>query len=369
MSGLRLLLVTDTVGGVWVYSLELARALAAHDVTVTLAVIGPAPSTVQREQASGFRLIDTGLPLEWLPTTPSEIRKAGAALSKLARSEGVDIVQTCSAPLLADTNFDQPTVAVQHSCIASWWSAVRGTPLPHEFAWRRDLIQEGLNHARAIVAPSVSFAAETVRIYDVCRPVLPVPNGRLSATSLGIPQGDFVFTASRLWDEGKNIATLDAAAKLSKFPFEAAGPVEGPNGALTCFEKLHHVGELGSTRLGGILAARPIYASAALYEPFGLSVLEAANAGCALVLSDIPTFRELWRDSAIFVPARDAQAFADAIDALADDRDQRARLGRAARNRAQLYTPARMAQKMATIYAGLVDRQIPQQRLEIAGAA
>lgn len=369
MSGLRLLLVTDTVGGVWVYSLELARALAAHAVDVTLAVIGPAASATQREQASGFRLIDTGLPLEWLPTTPGEMRKAGAALSKLARSEGVDIVQTCSAPLLADTIFDQPTVAVQHSCVASWWSAVRGTPLPPEFAWRRDLIHEGLNHARAIVAPSVSFAAETARIYDVCRPILPVPNGRLSITPLGIPQGDFVFTASRLWDEGKNIATLDAAAKLSKLPFEAAGPIQGPNGTRADFDKMRHVGELGSVRLSGVLAARPIYASAAVYEPFGLSVLEAANAGCALVLSDIPTFRELWRDSAIFVPAHDSKAFADAIDSLADDRDHRDRLGRAARNRAQLYTPARMAQKMATVYAGLVERQAPQQRLEIAGAA
>ena len=41
----------------------------------------------------------------------------------------------------------------------------------------------------------------------------------------------------------------------------------------------------------------------ALYEPFGLAVLEAAQAGCALVLSDIPTFRELWDGAALFVAA------------------------------------------------------------------
>lgn len=369
MSGLRLLLVTDAVGGVWVYSLELARALAASDVQVTLAVIGPPPSNSQREQAAGLRLIDTGLPLEWLPTTPSEMRRAGDAVAALARSEGVDIVQTCSAPLLAETPFDQPTVAVQHSCIASWWSAVRGTALPPEFGWRRDLIEAGLNRATAVVAPSVAFAAETARIYDVACPVLPVHNGRLSITPIGIPQGDFVFTASRLWDEGKNIATLDAAARLSRLPFEAAGPVEGPNGARASFDTLRHVGELGTARLSGVLAARPIYASSALYEPFGLSVLEAANAGCALVLSDIPTFRELWRDSACFVSARDPQAFADAVNQLADDRAERDRLGRAARNRAQLYTPARMAQKMATLYASLAERRVAEPQLEIAGAA
>ena len=33
-----------------------------------------------------------------------------------------------------------------------------------------------------------------------------------------------------------------------------------------------------------------IFFSPALYEPFGLGVLEAAARGCALVLADIPSF-------------------------------------------------------------------------------
>jgi hypothetical protein len=35
-------------------------------------------------------------------------------------------------------------------------------------------------------------------------------------------------------------------------------------------------------------------------EPFGLAVLEAAQAGCPLVLSDLPGFRELWDGAALF---------------------------------------------------------------------
>ena len=62
------------------------------------------------------------------------------------------------------------------------------------------------------------------------------------------------------------------------------------------------------------LARQPIFVSTALYEPFGLAVLEAAQAGCALVLSDIPTFRELWDGAARFVPARDDGALACAIE-------------------------------------------------------
>lgn len=361
----RLLLVTDAVGGVWVYSLELARALRPLGVETVLAVMGPSPSDKQREDAAGFRLIDTGLPLEWLDTNADEVRRTGQRIAALARSEEVDLVQTSSAALLADCEFDCPTIAVQHSCVASWWAAVRGTRLPHEFAWRRDLVQQGLERADAVVAPSLAFAAETTRIYGVTTAT--VHNGRTPLWTRDIPQGDFVFTAGRLWDQGKNVATLDAAAARVDAPFRAAGTTYGPNGASVELQNIDALGPLSETRLGGLYSARPIYASAALFEPFGLSVLEAAQAGCALVLSDIATHRELWGGAAIFVPARDDRAFAAAIEDLLADRDEREQLGQLARARAAHYTPERMARGMAEIYARVAMASAGSH--QIAGAA
>jgi len=151
---LRLLLTTDAVGGVWVYSVELARALKPLGVEVLLAVMGPSPEEVQRRDAEGIRLIETGLPLDWTETNPAELARAGRVLAAIAAREGVDLVQTCSAVVLADAQFAQPTVAVQHSCVASWWAAVRGTPLPEDFEWRTELVAAGLRHATAVVAPS-----------------------------------------------------------------------------------------------------------------------------------------------------------------------------------------------------------------------
>src|SRR4051794_30391995 len=154
MSGLRVLLVTDAVGGVWIYTLELARALTRLGIEPVIAVTGPAPTGDQHERARGIKLIDTGLPLDWMPTSPAEMRDAGDTIADLATREHVDIVQTCSAALLANSEFDQPAVAVQHSCVATWWAAVYGTPLPHEFSWRRDLVEAGLNRANVVVAPT-----------------------------------------------------------------------------------------------------------------------------------------------------------------------------------------------------------------------
>jgi glycosyltransferase involved in cell wall biosynthesis len=180
-------------------------------------------------------------------------------------------------------------------------------------------------------------------------------------------QADFVLTASRLWDEGKNVATLDAAAARLKVPFEAAGSQHGPNGAQAQLKHIRAIGDVSSARLASLFAARPIFASAALYEPFGLSVLEAAQAGCALVLSDIPTHREIWGGTAIFVPPHDDKAFASAIQDLLGDPDEREQLGRLAAARAAHYTPGRMAHGMAEIYSRVAHRSAEPVRL--AGAA
>jgi glycosyltransferase involved in cell wall biosynthesis len=277
----------------------------------------------------------------------------------------VDIVQTSSAALLADSDFDQPCVAVQHSCVASWWAAVKRTSLPRDFHWRRELVECGLNRALSVVAPSIAFAAETARTYDLNTSVLAVYNGRRPVIAAGPPQSNFVLTVSRLWDEGKNVATLDRAAARLEVPFEAAGPPSGPNGSSIHLKHLRALGEVSSSRLNGLLAARPIFASAALYEPFGLSVLEAAYAGCALVLSDISTHRELWSGAAIFVPPEDEAAFAGAIQGLLDNDEERQQLSQLARARAQLYTPERMARGMVEIYARLAA----PAPLKVAGAA
>jgi glycosyltransferase involved in cell wall biosynthesis len=138
----------------------------------------------------------------------------------------------------------------------------------------------------------------------------------------------------------------------------------GPNGASIALDHLIALGNLSEARVAGVLAARPVFASAAVYEPFGLSVLEAAQAGCALVLSDISTHRELWDGAAIFIEPRDELGFAAATNDLLEKREERERLGEAARERARQYSSPRMAREMAGIYTRVLQ---PQQQL--AGAA
>ena len=79
-------------------------------------------------------------------------------------------------------------------------------------------------------------------------------------------------------------------------------------------------------------------------------MLEAAQAGCALVLADIPTFRELWADAAVFADPRRPDDFAAAFAALLGDEAERQRLGEAARARAADFTVEAMTGGMLDLY-------------------
>jgi glycosyltransferase involved in cell wall biosynthesis len=86
-------------------------------------------------------------------------------------------------------------------------------------------------------------------------------------------------------------------------------------------------------------------------------VAEAARAARPLVLSDIPTFRELWGDAALYVPPGDADALAVAVNCLAADPDLRRTLGRMAQSRARRFTVAAQARAMAGLYGHVLARR------------
>ncbi len=346
----RVLLTADAVGGIWQYALELATGLRGFGWEPVVALLGPPAGAGHRAVAAsaGVRLIETGLPLDWLAADATAVAAAGAVLARLARAEGVDLIQLNQPAFAVGFDTGVPLVVAIHSCVATWWDAVHGGALPGELGWQAQLTACGLQRADAVVAPSAAFARAVDARYGVMPQV--VHNGRSPSPAMLESQRDVALAAGRLWDPGKDIATLDRAAARVAVRIEAAGPLTGPHGATVAPVHLRPLGRLDDAALAERLAARPVFVSTARYEPFGLGVLEAALAGCALVLSDIATFRELWDEVATFVAPGDDAGFAAAIDAFIAAPASRSAAGEQARRHAARYGPAAMAAGVDAIY-------------------
>lgn len=355
---LRILITTDTVGGVWRWSLDLADALAPRGVETVLAVIGPSPFGPRCREAEaipGLRLVEIGGALDWLAPSAAPVRETAARVAALAVAERVDVVLLSTPALAALARFAVPVIAINHSCLATWWQAVKGDePVPDDFRWRIAMNHAGLVSAEAVLTPSRAFAVATKRAYDLPKLPLAVLNGRVPPAVAEDRRGRFVFAAGRFWDEAKGLAVLDAAAADMDAPVIAAGPMLGPDGTRAEARHLRSIGVQAEPAMRRWLGRAPVFVSPATYEPFGLGVLEAAQAGAALVLSDIATFRELWDETALFVPTGDSAAIAVAVNALLDDPVRATRLGAVARRRAGRYTAEVMADRMLAVLTAAV---------------
>jgi glycosyltransferase involved in cell wall biosynthesis len=158
-----------------------------------------------------------------------------------------------------------------------------------------------------------------------------------------------VLSAGRLWDAAKNVATLAEAARGARWPVFVAGSGKAPPSVVA-------LGQLSRSDLTWWMKRSAIYALPARYEPFGLSALEAALHGAALVLGDIPSLREVWGEAAIYTPPNDSQALRRAIDRLADDDALRSDFGRRAAQRAARYTIEEQVRCYRIVYSRLINR-------------
>jgi glycogen(starch) synthase len=357
---MKILMTADAVGGVWTYAMELSAALARHDVQVVLATMGPRPSEAQREAAReipGLELECSDFKLEWMVDPWADVDRAGDWLQRLAARESVDLVHLNGYAHAALT-WSQPVVSVAHSCVCSWWQAVYRTHAPPEWNVYRERVTAGLNGATCIVAPTKAFLEQIRRIYQPAKPACVIHNARSSGFCARTePQGRLpvIFASGRLWDEAKSIRVLDQAVRGLPWNAYVAGSVVSPDGKYVRVSALRCLGPLSPRDHSGWLKRAAIFVHPARYEPFGLSVLEAALAGCALVLSDLPTLRELWQGAAMFVDADDAPALHRALRLLLSDPDRMRSLSKASFNRARQYRPEAMGQAYATLYANLIE--------------
>lgn len=363
-------MTADTVGGVWTYAVELAAGLRRLGVRVALATMGGPASPGQREQlGDAAELFESDYRLEWMDSPWEDVRAAGEWLLRLEREWRPNVVHLNNYAHGA-LAWRAATLIVGHSCVYSWFAAVRGEWPPAETwsRYRRE-VGDGLAAVDAVTAPTQAMLNELRRHYGAFRGGQAIHNGRSRMVDAEwrlsnderSPRGEpsnIVLTVGRLWDEAKNAEAVDAAAGTISWPVYAAGATAAPGGACCEFRHLRPLGQLDPSELSAWYKRAAIFVSPARYEPFGLAALEAAQSGAALVLGDLPTLREVWGDAAVFVPPNDHAALAKAIRFLIDYPAARREYQQRAELRSRRYT----SECMADAYMALYRRLLTQRR-------
>lgn len=357
------LMTADCVGGVWSYAAGLCASLP--EICFVLATMGPRARPVQRgdiTRLDNVVLAESGYRLEWMGDAGKDFEASCDWLVGLAERHNVDLVHV-NGYAHAGLAIDRPVLVAAHSDVLSWWAAVHQCSAPQQWDYYRKRVVAGLASATRVVAPTAAVLHNLEQQYRPVGNAEIIANGINPAAFCPSFKQPVVFAAGRIWDAAKNLVALDEVAPRLAWPVEIAGDAGHPESGAANLANVRLLGRLGPAEMARQLGKASIFAAPALYEPFGLTILEAAAAGCALVLGDIPSLRENWDGAAVFVAPQDRPALGSAINRLIANAGDRIRLAMAARCRARHLTLDRMARAYAALYCGMVRGSV---RLETA---
>jgi len=359
---LRVLMTTDTLGGVWTYTLELARALADR-AQISLATMGAPLTESQRAAVAelGIQVCESSFRLEWMDNAWNEVAAAGDWLLDLEARLRPHIVHL-NGFSHGSLPWRAPTIIVGHSCVCSWWEAVHGRSAPPEWNTYRDTVAGGLRAASLIVAPTRAMRDTLDRLYGPLDDARVVYNGLDAAGFAPAAKDPVILSVGQLWDQAKNVSKLAEIAYRLPWPVYVAGDCRSPDDRELKMQNVRALGRLDRSEIAGWMSRAAIYVLPARYEPFGLSVLEAAASGCALVVGDIPSLRELWADAAVYVAPDDTETLCDALELLINDKSARNASAQRAMKRAARFSLERMAGEYWDIYSELAGSSLKMCR-------
>ena len=366
---MHVLVTADTVGGVWTYTRELVTGLSQRGVRVTLVSFGDIPTAAQSGWLDGLRNVDyraTAFRLEWMQDAHHDLKTSSHFLKQVIAETNPDVLHLNQYAYGA-LDCAIPKIVVGHSDVVSWWVAVHGD-LPPENDWigaYREIVTKGLAGADVVVAPSRWMLNELQEHYDVLRNGSVIYNGRNPALfNPHVSKEDLVMSVGRAWDKGKQVSLLTEARHIT--PVWVAGADEHPDSAFQDGSQqpnrargVRFLGPQSEAQLRHLFGRASIYAATSQYEPFGLAPVEAAFSRCALIMNDIPTFRELWGETACYFQQNNAEDLAAKIRELQQDRELRLTYANLAYRRAkQRFTAERMVDEYLNLYRTLVSAEV-----------
>jgi glycosyltransferase involved in cell wall biosynthesis len=365
----HVLVTADTMSGSWTYTRELVTGLVTRGVRVTLVTFGEIPLPDQTswiDLLHGLEYRPTAFRLEWMDDAPNDLPESSAYLANLVREVHPDLLhlhQFCHGNLPVDV----PRVVMAHGDLISWTEAVHGhSPRPTRWLkWYRDMIVRGIAAADAVVAPSACMLDTLISTYSRPRRAAIIYPGRNPIFfNPYVSKDDSVLSVGRLIDAGKQVFLLtqhshsfavcivgaEQTIPLPRIPIRADVKVSTDKSSVAIR------GAQTEAQLRALYSRAAVYAATSRYEPLGMAPLDAAFSRCAIVANDIPSFREVWGDAALYFRTNDARSLAETLRQLDADRALRHAYADRAYSRArERFTTKRMIDDYLDLYRSLVS--------------
>ncbi len=336
----------------------LGRALVrlGHEVDVVTAGMSDLPP---EETDDGVRILRTG-----------GFRRARHYSTALEQATFLYPTYRTAARLLGERDYD---VIHAHFVVPTGWVAWRlarryGVPFavtahgsdvpgynPDRFALIHRLLEplwcRVLRDARWVTSPS-SFLAELLRARCPV-PVTVIPNPFAFDRLPERPRRKMILAVSRLVPR-KGVQFLVEAMRDLPADWELVVAGDGPS--RPALERqaadlpVRFTGFVSHERVAELYAEAAIFVLPSLVENFPMVLLEAMNAGCAVVTTDAYGCGELVGEAGLRVRPEDSRALHRVLARLIADPEERERLGAAARERASEFVPERVASRFVALF-------------------
>src|SRR5579862_259138 len=363
----HVLVTADTLSGAWTYTRELVTGLVTRGVRVTLVSFGEIPfpdQTTWMDHLHGLDYRPTAFRLEWMQEAEQDLPESTDFLVSLVEELRPDVLhlnQFCYGNLPVDV----PRVVMAHGDLITWTQAVHDRPPRPERSmhWYRRTVRDGLAGADAVIAPSAWMLDRISACYS--RPErgeVIYPGRNPIFFNPYVSKDDCVLAVGRLVDASKQVFLL--TQQPHPMPVCIVGaeqtvpvpriPIRADVKLSTDQTSVAIRGPQTDAQLRALYSRAAIYAATSRYEPLGMPALEAAFSRCAIVANDIPSFREIWGDAALYFRTNDASSLAENIRLLNEDRVMRRGYAELAYTRArERFTTKRMIDQYLDLYRSL----------------